>query len=95
MVPYVTHGPQVICTACTLSRLRCASLSWQRGCSGCETVGGISLDWSGLLPPRGAWWHLLPCVDVCVVDAAWAHNAVTFEDYLINTFMNIIKYGST
>ena len=65
------------------------------GCSGCETVDGISLGWSGLLPPRGAWWRSLPCVGVCVVDVAWDHNVVTFEDYLINTFMNIIKYCST
>ena len=35
--------PQDICTAHALSRLRCVSLSWLRGCSGGEMVGGVSL----------------------------------------------------
>ena len=40
---YVMRRPQIICAARALSRLRCASLSWLRGCSCGEIVGGVSL----------------------------------------------------
>ena len=40
---YVMRRPQDICAARALSRLRCVSLSWLRGCSGGEMVGGVSL----------------------------------------------------